>query len=90
MIESGSPWFTVNLAYLNPFFGLAEMTETASSPYSMWLVKTLVLGGVPMWIPTTILWTLIGCASFLGTLPFVARLAMTSKAIPYEEMVVSV
>jgi len=90
MTDSGSPWFTVNLAYLNPFFALGEMTEVYGSPYTVWLAKNLVLGGLPMWLPTTVLWTVIGCASFLATLPFVARRAMTSKAIPYEEMVVSV
>ena len=90
MADNGNPWITVNLAYLNPFFALAEMTEGSGTGFSAWAGQHLVMGGVPMWLATTIIWIIVGSVSFIATLPFVARRAMTSKVIPYEDMVVSV
>ena len=90
MTDNGTPWFTVNLAYFNPFVAFVEMTEAGNTTFSHWAGQHLALGGVPMWLTTSVLWTIVGCGSFMATLPFVARRAMTSKAIPYEEMVISV
>ena len=89
MTEAGNTWFTINLAYVNPFFAFWEMTDTTGVDYSRWAAQHLILFGAPMWLATSVLWTIIGSLSLLGTLPFVARRAMTSKIIPYEEMVVS-
>ena len=90
MTDNGTPWVTVNLAYFNPFLAFVEMSESGNTAFTNWATQHLALGGVPMWLSTSVLWTIVGCVSFMATLPFVARRAMTSKAIPYEEMVISV
>ncbi len=90
MGDNGTPWFTVNLAYFNPFFAFAQLSDTGGTAFDQWAVQHLVMGGIPFWLVTSVLWTVMGSLALLGALPFVARRAMTSKVIPYEEMVVSV
>jgi ABC-type transport system involved in multi-copper enzyme maturation permease subunit len=88
MGENGTPWITVNFAYFNPFCAFGEMTEGAGGSFGNWAVHALAFGGVPFWLATSAAWTVVGALSFIATLPFVARRAMRSKAIAYEEMAV--
>lgn len=80
------PGIFINLFYLNPMIGLAEMTDT---PTNFWNQLPLLLGQTPMWQVTTISWLLIAGFSYLLAIPFATRNA-ARPVLPGEERIAQV
>jgi len=65
--------------FLDPLWAIGEMTNTKAPD-----------AGLPFWLLGSVSWIVLGSLSLLATVPFVARRAMKSSVVPYEELVINV